>query len=722
MEEITAKMDAYLSDEENELRPELVLVVDDDEMMRDLAVAALEQAGFFVAEAENGVVALEQFRQLQPDIVLLDVMMPEMDGFATCRALRALPAGGDVPVLMMTGLHDTGAIEQAYHAGATDFITKPIQWAILRHRVRYMLRSSKAMRDLRVSEARLSNAHRIAHMGSWEWDVLNDKLYWSHEICNIFAVDPDGFDSSYAAFLSTIHPLDKELFNKAFDDACAYQRPISLDHQILLPRGDERHCHTEGEVGLDESGRVVHIYGTIQDITERKRIEDQVRSLAYYDSITGLPNRVLFGELLERALTFARRYRKKVAVLFLDLDRFKEINDTLGHAVGDSLLREVSERLKHCIRGYDSVWQGIGATEGTPVARLGGDEFTVIMEDIQDSNGVIAASQRILQLLSDPFLLDDVEICVSASIGISIFPDDGEDAMTLVRNADTAMYHAKREGRNNAQFFMQALNDAACERLLLERQLRKALANEEFVLHYQPQIDAVSGAIIGLEALIRWQSPELGFVPPGSFIPFAEESGQIMLIDEWVVHAACRQVAGWLAQGIVPPRVAVNLSGCHFLKKSLVEMVAECLQNFALEGRHLEVELTEGVIMRDVEQATATLAELKRMGVTVSIDDFGTGYSSLSYLRRFPIDTLKIDRSFITGVTKDPDGAAITTAIISMATSMRLEIVAEGVETAEQMAFLLEHGCSVMQGYLFCRPVPPEEVARFLVEGLPMPK
>ncbi|QXE90103.1 EAL domain-containing protein [Geomonas subterranea] len=707
--------------DESELRPELVLVVDDDEMMRDLAVAALEQAGFFVAEAENGVIALEQFRQLQPDIVLLDVMMPEMDGFATCRALRALPAGVDVPVLMMTGLDDTRAIDQAYHAGATDFITKPIHWAILRHRVRYMLRSSKAIRDLRVSEARLNNAHRIAHMGSWEWDVLNDKFHWSHEISNIFGVDPSGFDSSYSAFLNTIHPLDKELFNKAFEDSCSLKRPISLDHQIVLPGGDERCCHTEGEIGTDDTGQVVRISGTIQDITERKRIEEQVRSLAYYDSITGLPNRVFFGELLDRALTFARRYRKKVAVLFLDLDRFKEINDTLGHAVGDQLLREVSERLKHCVRGYDSVWPGGVKGEENPVARLGGDEFTVIMEDIQDTKGVIAASQRILQLLSDPFLLDGVEICVTTSIGISIYPDDGEDAMTLVKNADTAMYHAKREGRNNAQFFMQALNDAACERLLLERQLRKALANEEFVLYYQPQVDAGSGSIIGLEALIRWQSPELGFVPPGSFIPFAEESGQITLIDEWVVHAACRQLAAWLAQGITPPRVAVNLSGCHFLKKSLVEMVSECLQNFGLEGRHLEVELTEGVIMRDVEQATATLAELKRMGVTVSIDDFGTGYSSLSYLRRFPIDTLKIDRSFITGVTRDPDGAAITTAIISMATSMRLEIVAEGVETAEQMSFLLEHGCSVMQGYLFCRPAPPEEITRLLVEGLAMP-
>ena len=707
--------------EESELRPELVLVVDDDEMMRDLAVAALEQAGFFVAEAENGRVALEQFRQLQPDIVLLDVMMPELDGFSTCRALRGLPGGGDVPVLMMTGLDDTHAIEKAYHAGATDFITKPIHWAILRHRVRYMLRSSKAMRDLRVSEARLNNAHRIAHMGSWEWDILNDKFYWSQEICTIFAVDSVGFDSCYPAFLNCIHPLDKELFNKSFEDACASKKPISIDHNIVLPGGQERFCHTEGEVSVDEFGRVMRISGTIQDITERKRIEDQVRSLAYYDNITGLPNRVLFGELLDRALTFARRYRKKVAVLFLDLDRFKEINDTLGHAPGDELLKEVAERLKHSIRGYDSVWQGGGVEESTPVARLGGDEFTIIMEDIQNTKGVIASTQRILKLLAEPFLLGDVEVCVTASIGISIYPDDGEDAMTLVKNADTAMYHAKREGRNNAQFFMQALNDAACERLLLERQLRKALANEEFILYYQPQVDATSGRIVGLEALIRWQSPELGFVPPVNFIPFAEESGQIMLIDEWVVQAACRQIGAWIARGITPPRVAVNLSGCHFLKRNLVEMVSDCLRNFGIPPRYLEVELTEGVIMRDVEQATASLTELKAMGVSVSIDDFGTGYSSLSYLKRFPIDTLKIDRSFITEVTKDADSAAITTAIISMATSMRLDIIAEGVETMDQMGFLLTHSCAVMQGYLFCRPVPPEEVARFLTEGLPMP-
>lgn len=710
------------ADEQVELRPELVLVVDDDEMMRDLAAAALEQAGFFVAEAENGLAALEQFRQLQPDIVLLDVMMPELDGFAACRALRALPGGADTPVLMMTGLNDNQAIEEAYHAGATDFVTKPIHWAILRHRVRYMLRSSKAMRDLRVSEARLSNAHRIAHMGSWEWDVLNDRFHWSQGIGTIFAVDAIEFDASYPAFLNAIHPLDRELFNKAFEDACAFGRPISLDHQIVLPEGEVRYCHTEGEVSADDSQRVARISGTIQDITERKRIEDRVRSLAYYDGVTGLPNRAHFGELLERALTFARRYRKKVAVLFLDLDRFKEVNDTLGHEVGDDLLREVSERLKQCIRGYDSVWQGAGLAEGHPVARLGGDEFTLIMEDISDSNGVIAATQRILQLLSDPFILNGMEICVTASIGISIYPDDGEDAMTLVKNADTAMYHAKSEGRNNAQFFMQTLNDAACERLLLERRIRKALANEEFVLYYQPQVDAACGRIVGLEALIRWQSPELGFVPPASFIPFAEENGLIMLIDEWVVQAACRQIASWVSQGIAPPRVAVNLSGCHFLKKSLVEMVADCLQNFGLEGGQLEVELTEGVIMRDVEQATATLSELRSMGVAVSLDDFGTGYSSLSYLKRFPIDTLKIDRSFITGVTCDADGAAITTAIISMAASMRLDLVAEGVETREQMRFLLERGCCVMQGYLFCRPAPPDEVARLLVEGLAMPE
>ena len=700
---------------------ELVLVVDDDEVIRELALAVLEQAGFAVAEARNGLEALESFRRLQPDIVLLDVMMPEMDGFAACRAIRELPAGADTPVLMMTGLDDTTAIEEAYHAGATDFITKPIKWVILRHRVRYMLRSSRAVRDLRVSEARLSNAHRIARMGTWEWDVLQDKFYWSDEIYGIFEIDPVGFDSSYHAFLNSIHPLDKELFDSSLDKACRNQRTLSIDHLIVLPDGHERHCHTEGEVCVDEDGRTTRISGTIQDITDRKRIEEQVRSLAYFDNVTGLPNRVLFREILDRALTFARRYEKKVAILFLDLDRFKEINDTQGHSVGDDLLKEIAERLKRCVRGYDIVWHGLGVIDGSPVARLGGDEFTIILEKVQDTQGVIASTQRILKCVAEPFYLNDVEICITASIGISIFPDDGADAVTLVKNADAAMYYAKKEGRNNAQFFMQALNDAACERLCLERQLRKALANEEFVLYYQPQVNAATGEVVGLEALIRWQSPELGFVSPVSFIPFAEETGQIMLIDEWVVEAACRQIGAWLGCGLTPPRVAVNLSGYHFQKRSLVELVSSCLAKAGIPGKHLELELTEGVIMRNVEQATATLKELRAMGVKISIDDFGTGYSSLSYLKRFPIDTLKIDRSFINEVNNDADSAAITTAIISMATSLRLDIVAEGVETLEQMRFLLQNASPVMQGYLFCRPLPPHDLIRLLAQGIRIP-
>ncbi|UFS69291.1 EAL domain-containing protein [Geomonas sp. RF6] len=703
----------------------LILVVHDDAAVRQLACAALEQAGFSIAEAEDGRQGLEDFERLQPDIILLDVMLPGLDGFSICSAIRQLPVGSDTPILMMTGLDDTEAINEAYEAGATDFITKPISWPVLCHRVRYILRSNRAIQDLRVSESRLSKAHRIARMGVWEWALQRDKLYWSKEVYLIFGINPAGFEVTYQSFIDTIHPSDKESFQRAMDRALSGNRILSVDNRIVLPNGDVRFCHTEGEVFYDAHGRATKIAGTVQDITERKRTEEQIRSLAYFDSITGLPNRLLFHDQLERAIAFAARHRRKVAVMFLDLDRFKEINDTLGHAAGDDLLKGIAGRLQQCLRGYDLVSRNCaleGSRGNSTIARLGGDEFTVILQDIGGVQHVTTVARRILKAVAEPFSLGEVEICISASIGISIYPDDGNDSGALVKNADAAMYHAKKEGRNNLQFFTQAMNDAALERLVLEQQLRKALANEEFTIHYQPQVDAAKGEVVGLEALIRWQSPELGFISPAKFIPFAEEIGQVVAIDEWVVAAVCRQIKTWLNLGITPPRVAVNLSGHHLIRMNLVGVMMRSLAEAGIEGELLELELTEGVFMQKSEEVIATLHSLRELGLTISIDDFGTGYSSLSYLKRFPIDTLKIDRSFVNEVSHDADSATITSTIISMAKSLRLGVIAEGVETEEQREFLQENDCTIMQGYYFSPPVPAEEVIQVITDGLPAPK
>ena len=691
-----------------------VLIVDDDFTVRLLAREALEQAGFTVLENDDGVGVLAQFEEEEPDIVLLDVMLPGLDGFTLCQQLRALPQGKNTPILMMTGLDDVASIRRAYDAGATDFIAKPFNWIILTYRVRYLMRTSELFLNLGKSQESLNYAQRIAGLGSWEWDINSDKLQWSDAVYRIFHVDPIGFDGTYHAFLNSVHPLDKELVNAALETAISQKKPYSVDHQILLPNGDERHVHTEAEVMYDKNGRPSRLSGTVQDITERKHDEERIRKLAFYDSLTGLPNRVLFKENLEHALAHAERKRRRVATLFLDLDRFKWINDTMGHSVGDKLLQEFAARLNHSVRKNDCVTRSNLNEPFYAIARLGGDEFTIILDDIAQAQDAAVVARRIISELARPFLLEGQEVCITVSIGISIYPDDGSDIVTLIKHADTAMYHAKDQGKNNFQFYTSAMTENACELLRLENQLRRALERDEFTLCYQPQVDLETGRVLCLEALLRWHNPELGQVPPTTFIPLAEETGLILAIDAWVMMQACRQLKEWHDMGLGKVRVAVNVSGQNFLQKSLPETTRSILAATGVRPESLELELTEGVLMRNAAETIATLGELKSMGLTLAIDDFGTGYSSLSYLKRFRLDTLKIDRSFIQDVTSDPDSAAIVTALVALASSMKMSVVAEGVETLEQLAFLRELGCRQIQGYLFSRPLVAQDATRLL--------
>ncbi|HBG07815.1 MAG: diguanylate cyclase [Geobacteraceae bacterium GWC2_58_44] len=704
---------------DTEAASEVVLIVDDDFTTRLLTREVLEQAGLTVHETDDGSHALALFDRITPDLVLLDVMMPGTDGFTVCGQIRKHPAGQNTPILMMTGLDDVESIRRAYEAGATDFITKPFNWLIMGYRVRYMMRANRIFQALGKSQASLSYAQRIAKMGSWEWDVEKDKVEWSDAVYSIFHIDPCGFDGTYQAFLNSVHPQDKEPVNAALEQALTGARPYSIDHRIMLSDGSERFVHSEARVVVDRDGRAVRVAGTLQDITERKQTEEKIRNLAFYDSLTGLPNRVLFKENLEHALAHAKRRGRRVGTLFLDLDRFKWINDTMGHGVGDRLLQELAVRLKQCVRKNDFVGRLAHHELLYSIARLGGDEFTIILDDIADPMDAATVARRVIEDVARPFGLEGYEVIVTASIGISIYPDDGLDIVTLIKHADTAMYHAKELGKNNFQFYTKSMTESAFQRLVLESQLRRALEREEFTLQYQPQVDLSDGSICCLEALIRWQSPELGSVAPASFIPLAEETGLILRIDEWVLATACNQLKAWQSAGLPAVRVAVNLSGQHFQHKTLHDTVRRIMKETGVPPGSLELELTEGVLMGNGEETVATLDALKGLGLTLAIDDFGTGYSSLSYLRRFQLDVLKIDQSFVRDVASNADSAAIVTAIVAMAKSLKLDIVAEGVETAEQLNFLAELGCCKMQGYLFSHPVTADQISTLLENGVP---
>jgi PAS domain S-box-containing protein len=699
----------------------LVLTVDDDAMVRLLTRESLTQDGFRVCDAENGREALEVFTAELPDIVLMDVMMPEMDGFEALEKLRRLPGGATTPVLMVTGLDDVESIHRAYEVGATDFITKPINWVILGHRLRYMLRASRALGELRASQERLAEAQRIARLGNWEWDLTRDRVSVSQQTLRIFGLEGVSGSVPARVLASRVHPADRKAVDQAISLALAEGHPLSLDYRIRRPDGAVRVVQVRSErTALPETmadGAGERLTGTVQDITEQRQAEERIRSLAYFDSLTGLPNRALLQERLERAVQQAGDQHRPLALLVLDLDQFKRINDTLGHSSGDQILKETAERLLACVHGVERVGRVGPATlddRAVTVARLGGDEFTLLLTAIGRAEDAARLAQGILAAMARPFRLRGQEVVVTASIGVSTYPDDGTDVESLLKNADTALYHAKDRGRNDFQYYSASMNQRTLERLLLESDLRKALERDQIRVYYQPKVDIPTGALVGMEALVRWQHPTRGLISPGLFIPVAEESGLIEAIGSHVLRTACADTRAWLAAGNSGLSVAVNLSARQFRNRGLVEEVAAALGETGLHPGALELEITESVVMDDAESAVRTLHALKAMGMRLAVDDFGTGYSSFGYIKRFSLDTLKIDRSFVDHVHESGDDAAIAGAIIAMAHHLKLQVVAEGVETAEQLTFLHDNDCDLAQGYFFAKPLPHTEFEAML--------
>jgi predicted signal transduction protein with EAL and GGDEF domain/FixJ family two-component response regulator len=675
--------------------PPTVLVADDDPTMRMLMVEMLESVGLRAIEAADGAEAVALAADRAPDLIMMDVEMPRMDGFAACRAIRDAAGGATVPIVMVTGSDDLEAVTNAYEAGATDFVSKPINWPILGHRVLYVLRASDAIVRLRIADAR--NRAVLAAIPDTFFRMSRDGVYLDYEPGRDShggrdnvprAALPDaGIVGRHAADV-----LPREIAARLLEQVAAalQMRQVRSVEYELQHFGEARHF----EARLVATGPA-EVLGLVRDISERKRAEEQIRRLAYSDSLTGIPNRQAFLEMLERELQRSKVGNKKFAVLFMDLDAFKRINDTLGHNVGDQLLKQVSDRLRETIRPNDLMSRGdpilraAGADAHAPgttnLARLGGDEFTILIPDLDRVEHALNVAHRVKDAMGRPFLIEGNEIFVTASIGISLFPEDGDDCTSLLKFADTAMYHAKNCGKNNAKLYSSSLTMQIMSHVKLEVGLRRALRNDELYLLYQPQLDVRSNEIVGVEALVRWRHAERGIVSPTEFIPLAEETGLIVPIGEWVLRTACRQARHWHKLSGRPVRMAVNLSAKQFKDESLSQIVLSALHDTGLDPRLLELELTESTLMDDAKATLATLEQLRGIGVYLSIDDFGTGYSSMNYLKRFDVRALKIDRSFISGLPQDSENAAITRAIIAMAHGLKMVVVAEGVETGEQL-------------------------------------
>ncbi len=683
----------------------------------------MESLGFEAIEAGDGPSALRAFTRLKPDAILLDVSLPQVDGFSVCQALRGQAQGELLPIVMMAKAPQSEWITTAYEAGATDFVPKPINYKILGHRLRYLIRASHAMHRAQSNESRLANAHRIARLGDWEWTSDTGTYRLSKGVQRIFALPEHTFEATHDQLLDTVHPEDRAQVEQAFEDAFQNRSSVSIEHRIVLPSGQQRIVHQEAEVHVEEPEDIVHLIGTTQDITERKVAEEKIRNLAYFDTLTGLPNRALLQEHLGYVLQQAKRYNRLVAVLSVDLDLFKRINNTLGYRAGDALLQETSRRLMHCLRGDRVLGQTPGAELQMPngmalspnqVVRLGSDEFMVLLSEIRQPEDAAIVAERIMNALRVPYVLDGQEVVVTASIGIIIYPIDGEDVETLLMNADAALHHAKDAGRGIYQFYTQSMNARAIERLSLEGALRGAIERQELRLHYQPKIDLRTGLVSGMEALLRWEHPDLGMISPDRFIPVAEDTGQIVALGEWALREACTQNKRWQEAGLPAMRVAVNLSGRQFKEDDLLPMIWKTLEQTQLDPQYLEFEITERLLMEDTDRTCAFLHALRASGVHISIDDFGTGYSSLSYLNSFPIDALKIDQSFVTDVTSDAGSAAIVSAIIALSQKLSLEVVAEGVETEAQLDYLKNLDCDIIQGYFLSRPLRVDDFVTWM--------
>ena len=686
-----------------------VLMVEDVPLDAEMTLRELQRSGLQVSfrrvETESDL--RRECIDFAPDIVLSDFAMPQFDGLSALRIVRELLP--HLPFIFVSGTIGEETAIESLRSGANDYVLKT-------NLPRLPTAVRRALQDASERTRRLETEEALR---------LRDRAVEAsvNPVLIVSATDPD---------------MPLVYVNRAFEHVTGYSRDEVIGANCRVLQGEDRdqpeldkirraiseqcdgqallrNYRKDGSLFWNKlyvtpvrdpaSNRVTHFVGVQYDITEIKRYQEELEHQANHDALTGLPNRNLLRDRLTQAVALAQRYKRPFSLNVIDLDNFKLINDSLGHDVGDRLLKIAAERIAACVQAGDTV------------ARLGGDEFVLLVAEQEQEEGAYRAVQRVMATISQPFVIDQREFKITCSIGIASFPRDGEDADTLLRNADTAMYRAKDLGRNNFQLYSSEMNADLGERLMLETDLWNAVKRNELVLHYQPKVELKGGRIIGMEALLRWRHPTKGMIPPGKFIPVAEASSLITEIGRWVIHEACATNKAWQDANLRSVPIAVNISARQLHDKDLVETIRTALQTTRLRPDLLEIELTESAVMMHADDAINTMARLRGMDVRISLDDFGTGYSSLSYLKRLPVTGLKIDQSFVRDLAFDPDDAAIVRAIVAVAHELMLDVTAEGVETAEQAEFLSAHGCREAQGYYFARPVPAEEMRKLLERG-----
>ncbi len=686
-----------------------LLIVDDNEMNRDMLARRLERNGYLVDVVESAKQLMQRVKQNTVDLVLLDIEMPGISGLDALKTLRESYSPVQLPIIMVTAKSQSEDIVKALNLGANDYLTKPVDLPVALARIGTQLSHKRAQEALRESEERYALAARGANDGLWDWNIQTGHVYYSPRWKAMLGWHENEISNTPEEWFNRIHDADRK---RVKEEIAAHRNGstphFESEHRMLHKDGTFRWMLNRGLAVFDDSGKTLRMAGSQTDITERK----------VSDPLTGLPNRLLFIDRLGRLIKHAKR-RKDIlfAVLFLDLDGFKMINDSMGHLIGDQLLLGVANRLEKCLRSTDTVAR-LG--ESFTVARLGGDEFTVLLDDLKDPNDAKSAADRLMKALAPPFILGGKEVFTSVSIGIALSNTAYEHAEDMLRDADTAMYRAKSLGKARFEVFDADMRASVMARLQLETDLRGALEREEFRNFYQPIVSLDSGQIVGFEALLRWQHPTRGLLGPEEFILVAEETGLIRELGWWNLREACRQMSDWRTgpNGRPDLIISVNLSAKQFLQPNLVVDIRKLLHELSLSPDALKLEITESAVMADPSAAVEMLQQIKSIGIHLAIDDFGTGYSSLSYLHRFPLDTLKIDRSFIRDMQEDGEGMEIARTILPMANNLRLDVVAEGVETLEQVALLKQLHCKYAQGYYFSKPLSAEN-STALLEGEP---